>query len=542
MRWMQWVRRLRVGSRLAVAFGLVGVLLLGVAVAGLWGFEQQTSAREELAESQVDVSEAVQLRVRVAQLTARQATYVVEAIEQGPVAVEDDADDRASFLETAAGFRAELDEVLGEENAAAGELEFAQSLDADAAEFFGLDDQIVEFLRDDSEALRPEVLDLLDEARVIADEMESDADDFAGAVTAEAAALAEQAEADESRARTLMAISAVIALLAAGVLVTLLSRSLTRPLGETVTLLRTVADGDLTGRVTSTSRDEVGQMTVALNDTLARMGTTVEGIRDSATILSSASEELSAVSHELSGAAEETAAQSASVSVGAEEVSNNVNSVSAGAEQLGASINEISRNTTVAARIAGEAVQVASETNAAVVRLGVSSAQVGDVIKVITSIAEQTKLLALNATIEAARAGEAGKGFAVVANEVKELARKTAKSSDEIARMIEMIQVDTRVAVAAIERITEIIQEINDVQTVVAAAVEEQSLTTNEIGRNISEAAVGSAEIARNVVGVAETARSTTQGASEISRSAEDLSKLANELLQLVGHFRVNDR
>jgi methyl-accepting chemotaxis protein len=163
------------------------------------------------------------------------------------------------------------------------------------------------------------------------------------------------------------------------------------------------------------------------------------------------------------------------------------------------------------------------------------------VIKVITSIAEQTNLLALNATIEAARAGDAGKGFAVVANEVKELARKTARSSEKIGQNIAAIQGDTQEAVAAIGEITAIIHQISDIQTVVAASVEEQAATTSEIARSVGEAASGSNEIAGNITGVAEAARSTTQGAAETHRSAEELAQLAGRQLALVDHFHLID-
>jgi methyl-accepting chemotaxis protein len=154
--------------------------------------------------------------------------------------------------------------------------------------------------------------------------------------------------------------------------------------------------------------------------------------------------------------------------------------------------------------------QVAETTNATVGKLGDSSIEIGNVIKVITSIAEQTNLLALNATIEAARAGEAGKGFAVVANEVKDLARETAKATEDIGRRVEAIQADTREAVDAIAEISSVIARINDYQTTIASAVEEQTATTNEMSRNVAEAAMGSTEIAQNIVGVATAAQTTS--------------------------------
>jgi methyl-accepting chemotaxis protein len=179
-------------------------------------------------------------------------------------------------------------------------------------------------------------------------------------------------------------------------------------------------------------------------------------------------------------------------------------------------------------------------TNSTITKLGVSSEEIGNVLKAITSIAEQTNLLALNATIEAARAGEAGKGFAVVANEVKELAKETAKATEDITRKIEAIQSDTRGAVDAIGEITGVIRQINDISGTIASAVEEQSATTAEIGRNVEQAARGSGEIAGNITGVATAAQSTSTGAQSAQQAARELAQMAAELQQMVGKFVVD--
>jgi methyl-accepting chemotaxis protein len=169
--------------------------------------------------------------------------------------------------------------------------------------------------------------------------------------------------------------------------------------------------------------------------------------------------------------------------------------------------------------------------------LGESSREIGNVIKVITSIAQQTNLLALNATIEAARAGEAGKGFAVVANEVKELAKQTAKATEEISQKIEAIQGVTKGAVTAIEEISTIINQINDISNSIASAVEEQTATTNEIGRSVNEAAQGVNDIAKNIGGVATAARNTTQGANDTKTASLQLSEMAARLQAAVAKF-----
>jgi methyl-accepting chemotaxis protein len=205
---------------------------------------------------------------------------------------------------------------------------------------------------------------------------------------------------------------------------------------------------------------------------------------------------------------------------------------------MGASIKEIAKNTSEATRIATAAVSTAESTNATIQKLGQSSAEIGQVIKVITTIAQQTNLLALNATIEAARAGEAGKGFAVVANEVKELAKETAKATEDISGKIEAIQSDTKAAVEAIGEIGTVINQINDIQNTIASAVEEQSATTNEISRNLAEAAKGGMDITRNITGVAEAAHSTTAGAGETQKSAKGLEGMAAELQELVSQFK----
>ena len=187
--------------------------------------------------------------------------------------------------------------------------------------------------------------------------------------------------------------------------------------------------------------------------------------------------------------------------------------------------------------MAEEAVRLATEANSNVVRLGDSSRQINGVVQLISSIAEQTNLLALNATIEAARAGEAGKGFAVVANEVKELATATGRATDEIAGQVDAIQVDTQTAVDSIEAIGSIVDRIKDLQTTIASAVEEQAVTTSEIGRNVSDAARGTTEIAENVAGVAHAAESTAVGVGTTRQAAEELARMAEELESLVSEF-----
>ena len=345
---------------------------------------------------------------------------------------------------------------------------------------------------------------------------------------------------DFERDRLIQVVPTALLFLAALGLVYAISINITHPLARAVRLVESVSRRDLTVRVDTGARDEIGQICQALNRMVEQLRHSIHSIGLNAQCVSGASTELSAVSTEVSANSEETAAQGRTVSEAATQVSRNIQTVAAASEEMSASIGEIARNASQASKVATHAVTVAERTNATVTKLGASSAEIGNVIKVITGVADQTNLLALNAAIEAARAGELGKGFAVVANEVKELARQTAKATEEIGLRVTAIQDDAQSAVNAIKEITAIIKEINDIQTVIAGAVEEQAATTSEISNNTQPAAKGSAEIARNIASVAEAARSTTEGATQTASAANELARLAVDMQRVVDLFRLD--
>ena len=302
--------------------------------------------------------------------------------------------------------------------------------------------------------------------------------------------------------------------------------------------LEAMGEGDLTVQAEVDSHDEVGQMAQAAEATRRSMQEVLAQVGQASTVVAASSEELTAVSNEVGTTAQISSDQLRSVSSSADDVSRNIQTVAAGTEEMTASIREIAQSANDAAGVAEQAVHVADTTNATVAKLGESSIEIGNVVKTITSIAEQTNLLALNATIEAARAGEAGKGFAVVANEVKELAQETSKATEDIGRRVEAIQHDTEAAVAAIAEIGGIIARINDTQTTIAAAVEEQTATTNEMSRNVSEAATGSVSIAGNVRDAARGANESLEASQATSQAAGELATRAAELQALVSRFR----
>jgi methyl-accepting chemotaxis protein len=320
-----------------------------------------------------------------------------------------------------------------------------------------------------------------------------------------------------------------------------LSRRISSATQSVLAQAEAIAAGDLTREdLKVLSEDELGDLTRAINKMSGSLKHMILAIADNAQHVASASERVSETSQQITANSQETSAQANVVSNATQQVSQNLQTVATGAEEMGSSIKEIAKNATEAAKVATAAVKVAETTNATVAKLGDSSTEIGQVIKVITSIAQQTNLLALNATIEAARAGEAGKGFAVVANEVKELAKETAKATEDISRKIEAIQGDTKAAVDAIATISAIINQINDISNTIATAVEQQNATTNEMARNVSEAAQGSGEITSNIAGVAQAAESTSRGAGDTQKAAGQLVEMSAQLRRLVEQFKID--
>jgi methyl-accepting chemotaxis protein len=337
---------------------------------------------------------------------------------------------------------------------------------------------------------------------------------------------------------TVMLLLCALAVAIAVVVAWWATRSITRPIAEAGRVLGAVAGGDLTERLTPAYDDEIAAMGRSMNTALESIGRVLGEFARSGERLASASSRIGGLSTTIAGGAEESSAQAGIVSSAAEEVSRNVQTVATGTDEMGASMREISHNAGEAATVAAKAVTAVEATAATMSRLGQSSQQIGDVVRSITAIAEQTNLLALNATIEAARAGESGKGFAVVAGEVKELSQETARATEDISRRVEAIQADTTSAITAIEGVARVIAQISDYQTTIASAVEEQTATTNEINRNVAEAASGSSQIAANIGSVADVARSTTASVIESRQAADQLAEVSDQLQQLVAGFR----
>ncbi|TYP83771.1 methyl-accepting chemotaxis protein [Blastococcus xanthinilyticus] len=359
------------------------------------------------------------------------------------------------------------------------------------------------------------------------------------AAAEDAQATAAEAEETYDQGRTLTLIIMVAGLVISVLLAFLVARGVTRPVQRIREVLGQVAAGDLTVRAGRTGGAELEEMAQSLDETLDAIGGVLRLVGDSANRLADASQKLDSAAEGIATNARTAAGQADDVVASAGAVASSVDTVATGSSQMESAIREISQNASEASRVAGQAVSVAENTTKTVGKLGDSSQEIATVIKLINGIAEQTNLLALNATIEAARAGEAGKGFAVVASEVKELAQETARATEDISKRVEAIQADTAGAVDAISQISSVIGEINDFQATIAAAVEEQTATTNEMNRNVAEAASGTQGIAAAISGLAAGTQETNQRVADAQSAAGELARMSGELQQAVARFTV---
>ncbi len=346
-----------------------------------------------------------------------------------------------------------------------------------------------------------------------------------------------------------------------------ISSTIGRPLRRAVTVLDLVAEGDLTQRLDVSSRDEIGQMARALNQTLAKMSLSVEEIKRGAGQVAAASRELSVNSSQMSGgsrdasdkahrvarAAEQLSANALSMAAGMTETTANLVSVATATGQMTATIDEIAGNSEKARRITVDANRQALAITERMGLLGTAAREIGNVTQTINEISAQTRLLALNATIEAARSGSAGKGFAVVAGEIKNLAQQTAVATEDIRNRIATLQTSAAGSIGEIEKVSHVIREMSDIVASIAAAIEEQSVSAREIARNINEASTGVGKtnkrvaessqatqgIAQEIAGVDQAASRMADGSEHVRSNAADLSRVAEQLQSTVALFQV---
>jgi len=349
-----------------------------------------------------------------------------------------------------------------------------------------------------------------------------------------------------------------------------ISKAVVGPISTLKTMLKDISEGegDLTARLESKSKDEIGQLADYFNSFVEKLQKIIQGISVNTQTVSSSATQLSGTATQIASNADQMNTQTSTVASSTEQatvsinniastasdMSNSARSVAAAIEQMSASLTEVSKNCQQELQIAEKANRHASEGQQIILHLGQSAQSIGKVVEVINDIADQTNLLALNATIEAASAGDAGKGFAVVASEVKELAKQTSQATEQIKSQISEIQNKATTAVEVIEQIAKVIQEVNTISHTIVSAVEQQSATVNEIAGNVaevssgaesvsmrvSESAEGLQSVSASISGVSKGIADSSKRISEIETSARDLSAMGEELRVVLEQFKVN--
>lgn len=573
---MKAIKNATLGVKFAFFTIFLSVSLFAIAVIGYWGISRLNNSLHDLSQVQLtavlDISSANMMHGGIRAIVYKS---VVAAQNNDPVALKECSDKVKEFSDNFKKFLTQL----GKLPLSAGTQEKLKVLVDNVDLYIREANDIVLTANRDGFAAVLARIPIYDQFFAFID---ADMVKTVELVKTEAMQSAAQSEADGKKNQLLAVMVSMLLAVSSLILCIVLYRGIVVPIRDVMESLEAVAQGDFEREVRIDRKDELGRMAVALNktihslkqkvsdilvivsaaaagdltkdvhckgdDPMGRIGVGMDGfiaklrqnlgnVNNSVGVLVKASDTLSHTSEGMASNATGTLSKANIVAAAAEEMSANSQTVASAMEEMTASIREIAMNSSKAAGIVGNAVKMSESARSTVSKLGESSMEIGKVVKVITSIAEQTNLLALNATIEAARAGVAGKGFAVVANEVKELAKETAKATEEIGQKITLIQQDTQSAVSAIGQIGDIINEIHNIQGTIAAAVEEQTVTTNEIARNISEVAKGSSDVAMNIITVSQAAENTVKGADDSKLMSGELQNIARTLQDLTAQY-----
>ncbi|MFI5891925.1 methyl-accepting chemotaxis protein [Actinoplanes sp. NPDC051513] len=535
------LRRVRVTPRLVAGFAILALCVVAMWVAAVWSANTTRATAQALARSQAQLDAVQQLKYRVTDVSGWQAGYAFNIVRGAPSATADTAPERAAFLKSMESFVKEIDALTALPLTAA-ELKDVTLIRDTFQQFQDMDDEVIAAYRAGTPAQIDVANDLvagpgLDLYAVIA----GGVDRLLESARQHEAVAHKRADDTANRASHVATLVGCLTVLVSIVFAILTALSIIRPLGALGDRLADIAEGegDLTKRLETSGHDQFTDVSRSFNLFVDKIAATVREIGASASTVTHASEKLTATAIQIMVNAKATSRQSGDVVQAADEVAASVRTVAASTSSMGGSLQQIAGTATEAGRVCEQSLRAARATQEVIGRLATTSQEIGETVRVITAIAQQTNLLALNATIEAARAGESGKGFAVVAGEVKELAQETEGATDDITAKVQSIQHDTTMATEAIGEIVEIAGRLGHFQTEISTAVTQQTATTDEMSRSISESTTSSADIAANIATISSGAQTTTSGVIDIQEATQELSQLSNGLRVLVGQFRV---